>query len=138
MNAPLCRACGKPIRKRTIVLYVKPAQSKFDRPASWNRYIYGTPADRTELQSLVNLISNNLTVVSVKRYTDHITGEKQISGGSAWDGESYADPYFCNGTCSQRFAYAIARMGEEPGGPVYGLKPYWDALKKRQSKESEK
>jgi predicted component of type VI protein secretion system len=34
---------------------------------------------------------------------------KLVSSYSTWDGESYVDEFFCNGTCMRRFAYAAAR-----------------------------
>lgn len=111
---PFCRCCGKPIGKRTITLYVTPEPTQYDRAEWWNRYLYGAPATKAELQGLLNRVSNSLCVVSVKKSSGDCIGETDsdlIVGGTAWDGESYADEFFCTNRCAIDLARLLARQG---------------------------
>ena len=122
MNRPLCRYCGKPIPKRTTTVIFEKTQEEVDRhPMSqgW-RYVLGQPPTKEEAQRLVNE-----TIVSVKR---HHADPSVISSAGIWDGESYVDPYFCNGQHAKDFAYMVAR-----DRPNIGSDSWVNALSKQRS-----
>lgn len=119
MTAPTCITCGKAIAKKTVVLNFR-ATPGGNRSAYWRDIVADPlPRNRTEAQRLVN----DLTIVSV-RYCDapvksiafsegeltavERSGERFVCAASGWDGESYADRFFCNGTCTTRYAYRCA------------------------------
>ena len=107
MSAPKCRHCGKPIRKRTTMHI-------FDSHCGDIAYFKVhdprlRPANKADCQALTNE-----TVVSVRYHDQWRDGEKigrRLSSFTTWDGESYVDPFFCNGTCALNFAYMCARAG---------------------------
>jgi hypothetical protein len=106
--APRCRYCGGPIRKdvRTVWLHDRPL-NEYERRDGGLTYrhlrVDTLPRTKAECQTLTNW-----TVLSVKR--DYRNGNV-ISRFGEWDGESYADPYFCNGDHARRFAYICAEAG---------------------------
>lgn len=124
---PLCRYCGRAIAKHTH--YVRfgsmaKAELKTVRPQS-----------RAEAQAYVNTMQNEpRQIVSLRwamkfmdGYThDHVPYASDISTMArsrrklqtrdyidyvgTWDGESYTDPFFCNGRHASDFAYVCARI----------------------------
>lgn len=82
---PLCHYCGGPIRKKTETVYFKEAER---------------PKNKQEAQRLMNQ-----QIVSVSYWKEH------VHKVTTWDGESYVDPYFCNGSHANYFAYVMARAG---------------------------
>jgi hypothetical protein len=127
---PLCRWCAKPIRKSTVTVYVKQTPSVNDKPhLGFSRYAYADkmPATKQECQRLTNL-----HVVSVKRYQPVVntglnygekTGDSYIDQFGEWDGESYADPFFCSSACAQQMGYAACEKHS------ICTKRYQDAIK---------
>jgi ATP-dependent phosphoenolpyruvate carboxykinase len=83
---PLCRYCGKPIPKKTDIV--------------WFNGIKHRPASRADVQRLVNG-----QVVSVSWHHDR----SFIYRAGIWDGESYADKFFDTQTCAARFGRWAAR-----------------------------
>lgn len=114
---PLCRTCGKAIRKRTKDIRVhltEPASP--DMTSEWTdgkwrqvpaRMITGRFETKAAIQRTVNE-----TVVAIRfNYVTENgdpTGEKYIDRISVWDGESYQDEFFCNGEHAKDFAYMCA------------------------------
>lgn len=115
---PLCRTCGKPIRKWTedVRVFAEPprthvAETAFgtgaDRfksiptgrmtPLHVPKHVVGQPRTREEAQKLVNMkiVSNRTTAGLISKIT-------------VWDGESYADEFFHNGECARAFGYMCA------------------------------
>lgn len=96
---PLCVCCGKKIAKRTEkvffslttdpVLTYEEAKARTNKKITAHRWFKFWNDDRMT---------------------------RVISDISVWDGESYVDPFFCNGTCAKEFAYAAARTGMKMGG----------------------
>lgn len=96
---PLCLNCGKKIAKATQSTWLGHKQSK----------------PLTEVKA-----STNQQLVSwrfAKKYdyaTDTTTISKtEVDKYSTWDGESYVDEFFCNGTCRTEWAYAMATAIKE-------------------------
>lgn len=102
MTQPLCRYCGKPIRKSTRHNYVVRARQPHMTDNAFARYVVcdELPQTKAECQKLVNE-----QVVSVKR---HYQVDKGIASFGTWDGESYVDKFFCNGDHARKFAYKCA------------------------------
>lgn len=98
---PLCRACGKPIKKATenVWLYTKEPNYHHHGKVVVSDPL---PANKTEAQKLVNQ-----KIVSVRRGLDN----KVIDFVSTWDGESYVDEFFCNRTvCAVGYAYMVVQI----------------------------
>lgn len=111
ITQPLCRYCGKKIRKRTTAAWFGNAHFglQHDDAARCKQ----KPRSIDEVRRLVNQ-----AVVAVSWHTptelvhgEHVpTGEpRYIERASLWDGQSYVDNFFCNGDHAKRFAYLMAR-----------------------------
>lgn len=109
MTAPLCRYCGKAIRKRTRTNWIESERKPHMTNTSFSRHVIcdEPPADIAACRKLTNEL-----VVSVQRYQ----GGRIRSFGS-WDGVSYVDQFFCNGRHARLFAYAFARAGYKMTSP---------------------
>lgn len=117
--APLCRHCGKPIRKKTETIFF----TQKDKGLSYGVQVETLPQTKAEAQKYTNA-----QIVSVRRSKkmNWATGEKEdqgISWVSTWDGESYVDDFFCNDDHAKRFGYVFARAG-------YQTKAYAAAVEK--------
>lgn len=114
---PLCRCCGKPIPKRTVAYTVYLTAEKAEEVNrwhancghQWSRAVAGPLHNKAECQAKVNG-----QVVSVS-YGGRSEGgqidKRRVGHFTVWDGESYADEFFCKGSCATRFAYVMARAG---------------------------
>ncbi len=101
MEAPLCRCCGKPIPKKTIVHYFGKRASK-----NYGWWVDHTqfPGDKAEVQRLTNQ-----RVIRMGK-----TRDGQIFKATVWDGESYVSRYFCKDQCARAFGYfALDHPGYE-------------------------
>ena len=110
---PLCRACGKPIAKRTSgVLFGCTHVSTF---------YY-----RTEKPLSIAVVRTffNEQVVSVSWRKDSQGNKLYIDGATIWDGETYEDEYFHSNVCAVHLARACASAGR-------ALTPYNDAIEAR-------
>ena len=120
---PLCRYCGKRIRKDPSWVYVRDEEPEEKFKSAIGRYVVASPTTRAECQALVNE-----TVVSVRRGHTNETKSRIYSFG-VWDGESYVDEFFCTGEHAQFFGYLAIRYGLCPG-----TKKYTDAIKQQKAK----
>lgn len=118
MNRPLCRRCGKPIRKRTVTM-----QFQRDRESRESHWIDSTanPKSKAEVQRL-----SNFEVVSI-RWSEEKT---YITQATVWDGESYVSRFFCTNTCAIGFAHIMARAGHATHAYAEALKNRNDANEK--------
>jgi ribosomal protein L24E len=113
MPAPLCRYCGKPIKKVTCTIYVREGErQQYETDSLFIRYIY--PVDRPRSLADCQKLSKD-QVVSM-RYGRKWDGDAEQSTGfvsifTTWDGKSYTDDYFCNGEHARNFGYVCAREG---------------------------
>ena len=136
---PLCRYCGKAIRKRTITVRLKPEPTGNEHPMEgFSRYIFvGStyPRTKAECQRLTNH-----AISAVRRYQpikgvgldwDEKTGESYIEQFTEWDGESYNDEFFCTGECAKNFGYMIASTSNTV------TKAYNEAIRKRRDNDEE-
>lgn len=115
-----CRYCGKPTPKRTVTHWF--GRDNEGHPSDYWISHKERPRSKSEVQRLVNG-----QIVSVRWSRGEEYGAKQagfdfITRASVWDGESYADKFFCNGDHAKRFGYAMARIGD------YGTRDYYEAL----------
>ncbi len=98
---PLCRWCGKRIAKRTNHRPVgRIGTYDFDRP--------------TTVEDCKKLTNEQIVSVKYHYETDtnyDRTGRRTIYSYNTWDGQSYADEYFCNGEHARWFGYAAAEKG---------------------------
>lgn len=132
---PRCRYCGKPIAKQTRSVNMTTPESleqyAYQRQLSaFQRWIAKPkdewPRTKADCQRL-----SNWTVVSVSR--DHRWDKARdevdksfIGSWSEWDGESYADRYFCSGDHAKAFGYRCAEQG-------MATQAYHDATKETES-----
>jgi hypothetical protein len=91
---PLCRVCGKKIAKKT--------------EAIWFNGDPNPPRTLDEAKARTNLQITSHTWFD-RQYGSFVG--RHIDSIRVWDGESYVDPYFCNGTCAKLMAYAAAESG---------------------------
>lgn len=117
---PLCRYCGKPIAKRATTVYFEKAITQYMRDTGFSRHVLGQPTTKAEAQRLVNQ-----EIVSVERHHS----EDAIYKVSVWDGESYVDEFFCNGTHAKDYAYMVAH-----NHPEIVTVDYYEALKRQKEK----
>lgn len=115
---PLCRCCGKPIRKHTRTVYVREKLSDNEMKQDFWRYVEGVAHKKADLVKFTNY-----QIVSVSRlYND----KSRIGSFGEWDRESYVDEFFCSGTCAMTFAYAVAVKY-----PSISCTPYFKAMAER-------
>ena len=88
MSGPHCLQCGRPIPKRTKTVMFSHQDSN-------------APKSKAECQQ-----QTNGKIVSVRYW-----GTGRVSQFSVWDGESYIDPHFCQGSCAALFGRRAARAG---------------------------
>lgn len=120
---PLCRCCGKAIKKRTVAFIVDkhpPGPNVHHTNSEFWRHVYSDPLPKTkaDCQRLTNL-----EVVSLRKHNGDV-----VHFG-AWDGESYDDEFFCTGGCAQRWGYVMAELY-----PNRVSKSYNEALALREAK----
>lgn len=104
---PLCRYCGQPIPKRTQHIWVRDADRLMDGGPT--KYVLGPLYTKADCQR-----HSNHQVVSVSYRTPGAPpdgGRRRVSHFTVWDGESYADEFFCKGACAQLFGRLMARGG---------------------------
>jgi hypothetical protein len=118
---PLCRYCGKPIAKKTTTVhFAGPRDARPEKPQS-----------KAEVERITN---GHVVAVRWSRGEDYYAknaGHDIIYQASLWDGESYVDPYFCNGDHARLFAYSCAAIKERP----LALPAYWTALGHQKARE---
>lgn len=109
---PLCRYCASPIPKRTLRLWchaVPPRTTTTDHYTGKvidihvPRHVVGVFKTKAELQRVVNE-----AVVAIRKRADGT-----IEFASTWDGQSYADDYFCSGKHATLFAHVMAAAGQQ-------------------------
>ena len=107
---PLCRYCGKKIAKWTETVYVRDrsVRSKADCEKRTNQKVVSV---RYEDPGRFKRSAPK------DYYTEAEICEAEAQGRwvdmfTTWDGESYQDEFFCNGTHAQYFGYAAARAGQ--------------------------
>lgn len=116
---PLCRTCGKKIKKRTEVVW-------FGRNGPASDYGSYRPDDRprskAEAQRLVN---QQVVSVSWRRAPDttygHVVGDPDfdyIDSVKVWDGETYEDGLFCTLACAATMGRSAATH-HNLGMPAY-------------------
>lgn len=104
---PLCRWCGRALRKRTTCAFVVNSPENFGEDDDIIRHVQGPVADRTAAQWLTN---DQVVAVRYRR-PDHEGG---LSTFTTWDGESYRAVlrFFCKNECAMAMGrYAVERLG---------------------------
>lgn len=99
--APRCIWCAKAIAKHTETHWFGSGPVQHRQDPSHNHVEVITT--KAEAQRLVNG-----AVVSVSRWREH------VAAVGVWDGETYADRYFCGGRCRNAYAYHVAGLGVRP------------------------
>jgi hypothetical protein len=94
---PFCRTCGKPIRKYTRRVWIEKEEKHRAPASSFSRYVVGVARTREDCARL-----SSMQVVSVTRAHD----KEFILSFNEWDGESYADEFFCTSSCAAVMGYA--------------------------------
>jgi hypothetical protein len=109
---PLCHYCGKPIAKHTQSVYVRDPRGGV---LGTLHTVEGPLHSKEECQRTV---SDRVVSVSYEPdYSSLYVGGRApgtprlVASFTTWDGESWRDEFFCNGTCAARFAYLMARSG---------------------------
>jgi hypothetical protein len=114
---PLCRCCGKPIRKyvRNVYLVDKPMLAR----SGYSREVVGEARTRADCQKF----TNGHVVSTTRSYRNR----ELIGHFGEWDGRSYVDEFFCTGGCAQAFGYYAAKRAAQ----LPMTKRYVEALAKR-------
>lgn len=108
--APLCRYCGKPIRKVTDLLYCYPEPPRTESTDPYSgrvskltvlRHRVGVFRSKAELQAVINE-----QIVAIRRNEDGT-----IYSASTWDRVSYADAFFCTESHAGLFGRLYAGGG---------------------------
>lgn len=102
-DQPLCRYCGAKIRKATEHTYIRTHGDTQGIRLESTIFVDELPQTKQQAQRLFNQ-----QIVSVRRNHPRDPGITQVS---TWDGESYEDKFFCNGSHAKRFAYLMAKNG---------------------------
>lgn len=119
-----CRYCGKPIPKRTRTVHFGATEFQLANSAtSYSSYNTARPTSKAEAQRLVNQQVVSVRWARGEDYGARQAGFDHITQVTTWDGESYENPFFCNGTHAHAFAAAAVRAG-------YTMKAYDDAVAK--------
>lgn len=122
---PLCKTCGKPIRKKTkCVYFVKEPRHSLD----FSRHVVTDNPPKTIDECRRH---TNQQIVAVKR--GYGSNEGAIGHFYEWDGISYVDEHFCCGSCATRFAYFVLASGRS----LPHTKAYAEAERASQSKRKE-
>lgn len=128
--APLCRYCGKPIAKRSRVVYLTLKITEYNRNHG-DSIVYKEvpefPKSKAECQKITNRQVISVSWASVHNSETDTTTRPYINKFYDWDGESYIDEFFCNGDHAKRFGYLMAR------GEHYTT-AYADAFRKQHEK----
>lgn len=115
---PLCRYCGKGIRKHTDSVY-------FGSDTGAGGIRPTKPKTVAEAQAQINhgrIVAHRYhwTAAEIAEgrrrhglYQEATPESNYIRLAHVWDGESYVDEFFCNGDHAQRFAYVMARTGAQ-------------------------
>lgn len=105
---PHCLWCGKRIPKATT-------RRNLVTPAMWKESFDEAYANRPKTLADCQKLTNEKVVSVDYQYEQDVnydrTGRRVVHSYSTWDGESYMDPYFCNGDHAKNFGYAAAMHG---------------------------
>lgn len=97
---PYCRCCGKPVKKRTVLVYFG-ARGPDSHSA---RYMPDArPTTKAEAARLVNG-----HIVHVRHYGEHANEGGRLYSASVWDGETYEAEHFCTLVCAAEFGRMCA------------------------------
>lgn len=119
---PLCRACGKGIKKYTQHFWVRP-----QKPLAMDRWIVvGVFTSKSEVEAIVKE-----QVVSVKYHTPP-DGERCVWSFTTWDGDSYEDQWFCTDSCAAAFGRLAVKVTD------LETQAFYDATQKRHRKLAER
>lgn len=112
---PFCRCCGKAIRKYTTVISFGHEQPR--REDFWESRTE-RPRDRKAAAAFTNQ-----QIVSLSWCSEYAAEKygRYINKVTIWDGESYAEEFFCTNRCAQALAHSVAKQG-------FSTKAYRDAL----------
>lgn len=120
---PLCRNCGKRIKKLTnLVMFA----AESDRVEGWWLYRAAFPKTKAEAQREVE--QQIVSVSYASPYFAEKRGHSYIDKATTWDGKSYQDEWFCGGNCRNAFAVLMAARG-------HCTTDYTAALERQQKKE---
>lgn len=124
---PLCRFCGKPIRKWTTA--VQFGREADGRPGIRSQYFAQRPEYPHSKEEAQKLVNEKIVSTRWERgYWAEKHGQPYIDQVTVWDGESYMDLYFCTGEHAKEFAYAVAARND------MAMQAYWDALAEQKAK----
>jgi hypothetical protein len=133
---PLCRCCGKPIRKWTTHVHIVPERTKYNSgDSSWSRTVVSATPLKTKADCQRH---SNQQVVSIKYTVDYdnsypaqpIPETRRVYSFTEWDGESYDDELFCNNACAQELGRLAARNNK------LQTVAYVAAIKRRREKKA--
>lgn len=95
---PLCRLCGKPIRRS--VRWLRFGEHT-ERRYAWENSFTEKPATKAEAARF-----DNGQIISIRWSHDRA----YIKQATVWNGE-YVSPYFCKDECARRFGHFALEQG---------------------------
>lgn len=131
---PLCRWCGRPIRKRTIDYWFGRNPDHYPQEDDKRRTFREKPTALAEAQRLIG----NMKITSVRWHRVRKEDAEYLDGGiiavdpnefdyidraTAWDGESYLPRYhyFCSASCAAELGQAATRHPHNVIGTAYDV-----------------
>lgn len=119
MLPPLCRYCGRTIKKRTEDVYFN--SDRFHGGFGLRRP--ERPVTREEAQKY-----SNKKIIAI-RFDEDRDG-RCVSRVTLWDEESFADPYFCKNGCAENFGRMMAAYNKD-----VSTKTYFKKLEEQKAKQ---
>lgn len=108
-HQPLCRYCGKGIRKDTTTHWIddgKEAKPSKLSHSIMHHYPGGQLFTKEDCQRFTDQ-----QIVSIRKARYGYFGTRdpnRIKQFTTWDGFSWVDQFFCNGDCARRYGYFAA------------------------------
>lgn len=119
--APLCRYCGEAIPKHTTSVYFRHESFRESRISARGVAYFADgcePKSKEDAQRLVNMeviavrYINGLSKYFTERGASMQVSEvRHVNYATVWDGETYADQYFCSGDHARQFGILMAKEG---------------------------
>lgn len=152
MNRPLCRCCGKPIRKRTTTHFLRVNSARAGTMDSGHyaptHFVAEPIRKREDLARFTNeeIVSvryedpHKAALETLEKYPDYYDAAelealaargRWIDSFGTWDGESYEDDLFCGVNCAAGWGRLFAKLR-----PDLMTQAHAEAVRKRQRRAS--
>ncbi len=122
MLAPLCRFCGKTIKKRTRDVYFNSERFR----GGFGVTMVERPVTREDAQKFFN------EKIIASKFEDDLEG-RCVYRVTLWDGETYINKHFCKNGCAESFGRMMAEYDK-----TVSTKTYFKKLEEQKEKANAK